>query len=189
MAVLTVKVVGTSLVIRTDLLRSVPVLAEHRVVDVLGRVSPIILPVVSVDAKCPVVVVRIRAEFGLEVEQVEIGVSYVVVDQRGLNLFFRVSVRAEVCIWALSQPVFVVRTEFLSVFLRMVALFGFGMTFLALVSRFAESLALDVLTKLWAVVTIAGVSSPVSIIVVENALTKTMSRFLATLVYFETMEV
>ena len=70
--------------------------------------STVILPVVGVDTEGFVMFREVeRAEFGLVVEHVEVGIIWVVVDKFNCDIFLRVSKRAVISIFTPLQIIWI----------------------------------------------------------------------------------
>lgn len=157
-AVLAGKLVLAPVAVVDDVVVGLPVRAGNRVIEIDVRLSPVVLPVMRVDAEGLIVLRQIEgAPNGFEVEHVEVIVVLEVVDQLDDDIVFAVREAAVSAIVAVLDVVRVVGAELSLVLIRLVELLHSVMRFLALIAVRAGHLLLDVLAE------IRGVKGPGSL--------------------------
>lgn len=115
---------------------SSPIDAGDGFVCVDWRVSPVVLPVMSIDTFVFFVLGQIEdTEFSLVVKHVEILVFNVVVNKFGLNLFLTVSVCAKLSVGTLRDWVWPMGAETLAIVLGMVLFLHRGVALCTVISQ------------------------------------------------------
>lgn len=113
MAHITIDTILTTDIIVIDIFLKFPIEAGNRLIEIIGWISSVILKIVCIHTKGFIMFSEVEGtELCFIVEHVEIFIKDIVMDKLDSDLFFIMSKRAIISIFAFVNVIRVMRTEF-----------------------------------------------------------------------------